>query len=295
MPLVYTGPPDIVAKYVDIYRNAVPGDVASQNRNLDEARTFAEMVALGEGTGYGWSRDAHISTSHSFWLDQHALDRDLSRQGGEVDDVLRARLKTGPAALLRDVILDVANEALAAAGISGSAALLRLPADAAFVGNYVAMTGTGGVFAQSGTSSSFSPMAGWQVPPVPDPRMQTVGSWQLAIAGAANAGNNGTRTVTGIGGADGNGAIVTNGSGVPGADPTVTWTARRLDQLGNVTDGFARAFASRGYRATSTRPFTIVVILPFGTDAGTAAAVADACRVKKAAGFGVIVERRLNP
>lgn len=293
MPLVYTGPPDVVDRLMQIYRASVPGDLASQNRNLDEARAFAEMVALGEGTGFGWAREAQIHTSHSFWLDQHALDRDLSRQGGEDDPALRARLKTGPAALLRQVMLDAANAILAAAGVSGTAALLRLPEDAAYVGVYTAMTGTGGTFTQIGTVSRFTPTTlPWPTPPFRDPSLQPVYSWQLVIAGAANAGNNGTRTVTGL---DADAAIVTNASGVAGLDPGVTWTARRLDVTGNVTDGFARAFVGRGYRVTRTRPLGFLVILPFGTDQGTANSIIAALRTKKAGGFRVLVEVRANP
>lgn len=296
MPLVYTGPPDVIDKLMRIYRGAVPADVASQNRNLDEARVFAEMVALGEGTGFGWAREAQIHTSHGLWLDQHGRDLNQPRQGGEADPALRARIRKGPDALLRSVMLDTANAILASAGVAGTAALLRLPADAAYVGSYAPMTGTGGTFVQTGSASRFTPaVLPWPTPPFREQSLQPLYIWQLVIAGAAGPGNNGTWAITALGGIDGNAAVLTNAAGVGGFDPTVTWTAQRVDVSGNLTDGFARAYVNRGYRVTRTRPFTIVVILPFGTDAGTANSIAAAVRTKKAAGFGVLVEVRANP
>lgn len=227
------------------------------------------------------------------WLNQHARDRNTSRQAGESDDALRERLRTIPDALTRQAILDAANAILAAAGVAGAAALVELPRDAAWVGSYTALSGTGGTFAQSGTDSLFTPTTlPWPVPPYQGAAVTPPLSWQLVISGAAAAANNGTRAITGL---VGNAARVSNAAGVPGADPTVTWTARRLDVESNVTDGFARSYAGRGYRASVSRPFRLFVILPYGTSAGVAASVLEAVRQKKAAGFAVIVERRLTP
>jgi len=227
------------------------------------------------------------------WLNQHARDRGTSRQAGESDVVLQQRLRVIPDALTRQSILDAANAILVAAGVVGVAAMLELPRDGAWIGTYAAMTGTGGTFAQTGTVSTFTPTAlPWPTPPFQDPAVIPVRGHRLVIAGAANAGNNGTRTITSLAG---NGAVVANAGGVAGADATVTWTVQRLDGLGNVTDGNARSYIGRGWRIASSRPLKIVVILPFGTDAGTQASIEEAIRTKKAAGFAVIVERRLVP
>lgn len=58
-----------------------------------------------------------------------------------------------------------------------------------------------------------------------------------------------------------------------------------------------RAYLSRGYRMAGTgrEATAIIVILPYGTSAATAASIAEALRQKKAGGVKVIVERRLNP
>lgn len=227
------------------------------------------------------------------WLAQHARDRGTSRQAGETDPVLQERLRVIPDAVTRQAVLDAANAILAAAGVVGSAALLELPRDGAWLGHYTALTGTGGTFTQAGTVSTFTPLVlPWPAPPFQAATVAPVISWQLVISGAANAGNNGTRAVTGL---SGNAAIVSNAGGVAGADATVTWKAQRLDVTGNVTDGFARAYAGRGFRAASTRPFKLLLILPFGTSAGVQNSVTESIRTKKAAGFAVIVERRLNP
>lgn len=237
------------------------------------------------------------------WLAQHARDRGTSRQAAELDPVLQQRLRVIPDALTRQAILDAANAILAAAGVVGAAAMLELPRDGAWLGAYFPLTGSGGTFAQSGTVSRFTPTTlPWSVPPYRSPSVAPTQTWFLTISGAAAPANNGTRMITGM---DNSAAVYTNASGVAGADPSVSWTARRADVNGAASDGFgdiglgplsfARAYAGRGYRMSSSRPLKILVILPFGTDAGTQASIEESLRTKKAAGRVVIVERRLVP
>ena len=292
-----TPPPAITAE--DFYRfgrDALPQWVKERDEFL--LASAGVMATVQQHTEYLFAQ-ALITTASGAtattpdWLQQHARDRGTSRQAGESDAALAQRLRTVPDALTRQALLDAANAALATAGVVGSAALLELPRDAAYCGNYTALTGTGGTFAQAGTVTRFTPtVLPWPTPPFQAASVAPVRTWQLVISGAAHAGNNGTRTITGL---DGNAAIVTNAAGVAGADPTVTWKAQRLDQAGNVTDGFARAYCNRGFRVTRSRPFEIIVILPFGTSVGTANSVKEALRLKKAAGFTITVERRLNP
>lgn len=127
--LVYNGPADIVAQFVKIYRGALPGDLASNARALDDAWVFAEMVAMGEGVGAGWGREARLSTSHSFWTDQHAADRGLARQGGESDAVLIARLRTGPAAITLAAITQVVAAVVHAVSPFAPFYIVRVPVD----------------------------------------------------------------------------------------------------------------------------------------------------------------------
>jgi hypothetical protein len=281
---------------LDFAQGALPNWVRSPDEFLTAT---AKMMGLPRATAaYLFSQTLITQATGATattpdWLAQHARDRGTSRQAGETDPVLQERLRVIPDAVTRQAVLNAADAILAAAGVIGFAVLLELPRDAAWLGRYTAMTGTGGTFTQDGTVSMFTPLAlPWPappfriaVPPAQDPQ-------QLVISGAASAGNNGTRSITGL---SGNAAIVSNAGGVAGADPTVTWKAQRLDVTGNVTDGFARAYVGRGFRTTSTRPFKLLLILPFGTSAGVQNSVIESIRTKKAAGFAVIVERRLNP
>lgn len=129
MPLTYTGAPNIIDKLMRVYRGAVPADVASQNRALDEARVFAEMVALAEGEGAGWAREARLSTSHGLWTDQHARDRGLGRGGGESDTTLIARLKSGPKAVTYDPIYQAILGIIRASSATAIFYLIRIPVD----------------------------------------------------------------------------------------------------------------------------------------------------------------------
>lgn len=281
---------------LDFATGALPSWVRTPDEVLASA---AKSVAMARAQGeYLFSQalitQATGATSVSpDWLDQHARDRGTSRQAGELDPVLQTRLRVVPDAITRQALLDAANAILAAAGVAGSAAMLELPRDAAYLGSFTALTGTGGIFAQAGTVTRFTPTAlPWPVPPFQAASVTPVLSWQLVISGAASSGNNGTRAITGL---DGDAAIVTNASGVAGVDPTVTWSAQRLDVAGNVTDGFHRTYLSRGYRLSQRRPFEIIVILPFGATEGVQNSVRESLRLKKAAGYKLTVERRLNP
>lgn len=278
--------------------NALPGWIKDEDEFLAAAAKLFGQV--DDQVSYLF-RQALITTAEGAtsttpdWLNQHARDRGSGRRAGEGDAALAERLRVIPDALTRQALIDAANDILSAAGVAGQAALLELPRDAAWLGDYTAPSGTGGAFVQLGSVSKFTPTElPWPVPPFTVSSVVPSQSWQLTIAGAANAGNNGTRAIIGL---EGDKALVVNGSGVAGADPGVTWTAKRLDVTGNVTDGFARTFCDRGYRTWSGggRPFGLIVILPFGTSAGTASSVLESIRGKKAAGFKVLVERRINP
>lgn len=224
------------------------------------------------------------------WLNQHARDRGTARRSGEDDPTLRERLRHTPDAVTRAALLSAIDGVLEASGITADAAMIEIPRDAAHAGAYLAMTGTGGTFVQTGSTSKLTPTTlPWPAPPFRAADVFPVLQHQLIIAGAAVAGNNGTRTITGL---DLDAAIVTNAGGASGVDPGVTWTVKRLDRSGNITDGFARAYAGRGYRVAGRR-LAILIILPFGTSAATEAAIRELLRVKKAAGFQAIVERRL--
>lgn len=128
MPLLYSGAPDIVEQLVQIYRGSVSSDIASDNRDLDEAYALAEMMAVAEGQAMSWARDTRLSTSQGIWTNQHARDRGLSRQGGEDDDTLIARLRTSPQAITEAALREAIAAVIAATGATGSAAVFYLVA-----------------------------------------------------------------------------------------------------------------------------------------------------------------------
>jgi hypothetical protein len=282
-------------KYYDFARNALPPWI----KNTDEflhgaAKMFGSVKAMIDylfGQALIGSAVGATATTPD-WLNQHARDRGTARALAESDPVLRARLRNVPDALTRAAILTAVNALLEAEGVSADASLIELPRDAAHLGVYTAMAGVGGAFVQVGTTSKFTPTTlPWPEPPFRSAAVFPVLQHQLIIAGAANAGNNGTRTITAV---ESDAAIVTNAGGVAGADAGVTWTVKRLDGSGNITDGFSRAYIGRGYRCCGRR-LAILIILPFGATAGTEAAVRELLRTKKAAGFQTIVERRTVP
>lgn len=59
--------------------------------------------------------------------------------------------------------------------------------------------------------------------------------------------------------------------------------------------GFARSYLSRGYRITTWRPSSIILILPFGSTPGAIKAAAEMLRIKKAAGIKATIEVRRIP
>lgn len=249
---------------------------------------------LGEQAFIGTADGSSPTTPD--WLGQHALDRGTSRQNGESDAALRERLKDPTVAVIAASLLEAAQNLLTQAGVGGTPYLIELPRDGAFYGDNTPITGTGGTFVLvSGTTWKFTPddPDGALTEPPYDSTGKVV--WKLVISGAANAGNNGTFTVTEV---RGNGVTFINASGVAATDPTLTWRFDRYAGHDNAfltgSGGRAKAYYNRGFRANAGRP-CVVVMLPYGTSENLRLAVYESIRQRKAAGVRLIVERRLNP
>jgi hypothetical protein len=276
---------------------ALPKWFTSSERQREDLYGFAKLFGNALTTVRYWFSQALIGQADGpvsglpDWLDLHARDRGTSRQNAETTVAMRKRVRTIGDAVTRPPLLVAVDALLAAESISGTAAMVELPYHGAHAGEYDAMTGTGGAFSQDGAVSTFTPTAlPWPRPPFRGVGLVPELTFELEIAGAAQADNNGQRAVEEL---DGNGAIVANVDGDAGADPTVTWTVHTLDADGNERDGWARAYSQRGYRSARRRPRRIVIILPFGSTEGTASSVREMLRQKKAAGIAVTVERRL--
>lgn len=229
------------------------------------------------------------------WLNQHARDRDTSRQYTETDPALRDRLRNVPEALTRASLLAAVNAILTAESVAGTAAMLELPRDAGYCGTFTSDSGTGGTFAAGASSPlfTFRPTVPFAMPPFRDPSVvRLVQGYEITIAGAAHGANNGTFPITAL---SNNAVVYSNVSGVAEADAGVTWTTKKLDRRGNVLEGHGKAHCTRGFRTTAVRPNRIIIILPYGSTTGTEASVREMLAQKKAAGFAVTIERRLNP
>lgn len=282
---------------------ALPAWFTSDERNREELAGFAKLFGSALATVRYWFGQTLIGSAQGpapglpDWLNQHAIDRGTRRQANESTEALRERLQNTPDAVVRKALLDAVNAILAAEGIVGTAAIVELPRDGAFLGSYVSDTGTGGTFkAGTGTQVLFTPATGWARAPFRHPDVvRKIRSFRLDVAGAAEAGNDGEFPIVGL---EGDAAIIDNAAGVIGADAGATWSVRKLDRRDQVRDGFGRAFCSRGYRVVSSRGKrrrSFLIILPFGATEGTAASVREMLRAKKSAGVKAIVERRLNP
>lgn len=101
----------------------------------------AKLLGAARAQLKAWVDAAYLKTSAGDWLDQHAKDRSTRRQNGESDAALRERLRHVEDALTPSAILSAINAILTAEGVPGSAALVVLPSDQAFVGQCFASRG----------------------------------------------------------------------------------------------------------------------------------------------------------
>lgn len=278
---------------------ALPKWFTSVERHREDLAGFAKTFGAALATVRYWFGQTLIGGAQGpavglpDWLNQHAVDRGTRRQASETTPALRERLQNTPDAVTRGALLAATNAILAAEGIVGTAKMVELPRDGAFLGSYVSNTGTGGTFAAgSGTQKKFTPTTAWACPPYRHAAVtRKIQSFRLDISGAANAGNNGQFPTLAL---ETDTVVIDNAAGVAAVDATVAWTVRKRDRRNNVRDGFGRAFCSRGYRCSSSR-HTLVIILPFGSTASTESSVKEMLRQKKAGGVRAVIERRINP
>lgn len=288
----------------DVAQRALPSWYAPPDAVNEQLCAKAKIMGQAEALDRDWlTKQAFILTAEGptsttpDWLAQHALDRGTSRQNGESDAALAARLRTFDEDITPGGLLAAAQAAFVAAGGVGTAALLELPKDEAYAQINAPQTGTGGTFAKTGSIVTFTPTVAWAGGKPPYQNNGTHNpdmTYKIVVSGAASSGNNGTYTITGI---SGNGAVYTNASGVAGADATVAWRIDRYWYDGSFlteSSGHADAYLDRGYRIGSLSPTTII-ILPYGTTEAMRLSVAEGLRARKPAGIVLAVERRSIP
>jgi hypothetical protein len=225
------------------------------------------------------------------WLGEIAVDHGTRQQAGETTDGLRARLRSFPDAVTPGAVKSAVDALLAGVGLGGCA-LVDLRYDRAFFGTWTQVGGSGGGIIAVGDVANeliFYPTN--NTPTVPPLENRDT----LTLTGFS-AGNNGTFVITGF---RLNGMRYINAAGAPGTfGGAAAWT---WDKRGPgspapqaVLDGHRRAYYGRGYRYGSSL-WTLIVILPFGADAGLAAAVSEMLRQITAGGLRIVVERRTSP
>jgi len=135
MPLTYTIPGTTRTEdIIDHAVQAIPAYTRSPERPREELHAIAAALRGADDAICSWERMAYIETAEGPWLDQHARDRSQTRQGGESDEALRARLLQTDDAVNVASILAAANAVLAAAGVAGTAVMVELPRDGAYMG-----------------------------------------------------------------------------------------------------------------------------------------------------------------
>lgn len=289
-------------RILDFATAAMPAWFTSDGRVQEFMGEAAKVMGSAKAQAVHWNGQTLILSAvgpvgdEPDWLEQHAQDRGTSRQDGETDAALRARLRAVPDALTRPTILAAAQAILDAEGIpSPLVAMVELPLDKGFFRDSTADTGTGGEFFGSPPAMEFAPTVKFKVGGGGGGgsilRPVIVGG-DITFAGSLSAGNDGAFAVSGL-----NGARVqfSNASGVVEVDGVTGWTQTKKDTSGNILDGFKDSYFSRGRRMSREPPVKIILIIPFGSTTGTEAAVLEALRQKKGAGILGIVERRTSP
>lgn len=250
----------------------------SAGTSIETIRNWFKHTLITTATGPETPGDAD-------WLGQHAIDRGTRRQLDETDEALRERLRNIPDALTVVALTSAAQAIMALYGVTDPVTLLELPRDAAYIGDFISDTGTGGEFSDPGSGLQFTATT--------NPRAATllIGD-RIQFSGSSSPANDGTYTITGL---DGNGMQLDNGSAVLEADPTVTWTHIKHNKITDeVIDGWSRSYLDRGYRVASPGP-SIIMMLPYGCTPAAVASVVEMLRQKKAGGVAASVECRLIP
>lgn len=308
----------------DVAAAALPPWFGRTAREREDLEAAAKIIDAARARTAYWSTRAQIEDSDGAtadepdWLNQHARDRDTHRALGESDASLWRRITNIKDAVTRPALLAALREMLTVNGLAPDFALdmVELPRDGIFLSGptpptpWTQVTGTGGVFVGPASGvMTFTPTVKFPIAPYHQStaamgdveptgsikiKSGRIRSYRIVISGAANAGNNGTFSITGL---DGNGVKFTN-AGTAATDPTVTWALQRRDVFDQVVDGAPHSFLGGGERMTAIRP-TLVAIIGYISNAAQRARVAQAAAeiLRQKAGGGVLssVEARAIP
>ncbi len=277
--------------YIDHVLQSLPKWFTKSEREYETIKAFAEMFARVDEQDSFYHEMTFILNADEGppdWLNQHAVDRRLLRQGGESNDSLRDRIRSLADAVNIATVTSTVQSIVDNQGIVGTVYILELRQNRGFFQVNATQSGTGGEFvALTGDSFAFVPDVTHENPLTTN---GAIANNLIKVSGAATAANDGDYVITG---AYLNGVTFDNASGVSETDPTVSWTLTRTNTDGFEVQGFADCFFDRGYRMSQDRS-AFLVILPFGCDQTTIDTVADLLTSVKGAGVFLLIECRLT-
>ena len=290
---------------LEVGQSAIPPVFRDSARVQDDLHALAAMAAKTIQVGRTMLdrvlvEEASVDAGGEDWLDLLAGDYGTGRQYGETNAVLRERMRTVPAGVIRSEVLALAQAIVDAASVSGTVAMVEMPRDQAHASEWVADGATnGGVFSIVSGKMRFTPTTPFAYPPCAVGLSGGIDDVEITFSGCASAGNDGTFSVEDI---DGEGVIYTNASGVAESDATAVWGTERIEVEGGAVDGFAMAFADRGYRvwyapgqASMQSLSGVIGIIPYGSTDAVRRSVQEMLRQRVAAGVVKLVEVRTTP
>lgn len=290
----------------NIAKKSLPRILFSDPTDQQEVfAAYAKELSASQTQVKFWRNMAFILLATDIWLDQHAKDRGTSRQAGETDEALRARirdfLQTVTLTELREAITNIleAYGVTIPAGYPGLVELRGSRAYFNFLPGYVqcsagidivdgeTVTIFDGITTKVFEFNKAGGVTGLDIAVAVsdnDTKTQVSTALQAAIAGAGlNVNTSFSANAVGR-------ILIYNtvsGNHVSVSD-AVANSNFSTQSTGNA------AFFSRGYRMGDERN-EIIIILPYGTPAAVTAIVLETLRQKKAAGVGVLVEIRGVP
>lgn len=287
--------------FFDHGRSAIPRWVTEgSSPALEWLYALAHVTDQAHTQASEWRDCTYISLATDRCLDQHALDRGMTRGAGEDDAALRARIQKITDSATEPALIAGVDQILDAAGIR---AIFRTHPNLT--------TGWNSTFRAKKTTAH----GGHQT----ELRLSTVS----AAVHPPTLTENSTTYLTTINYSSG---VTTRADIETLVDAQSSWfEVDQVDSVGSTallagdaitnvpfylskivnvrrdgahfhTTGNSRAYLTRGFRIMATPPAgTFVVILPYPTSAGVAEGILQYVLKFRAAGFGPVIERRTTP
>ena len=132
---IWTGPRDVVVDLVNRFCAVVPPEIANPSRtdNQDDIYALGEQMACAEGMSMWLSREMEPAYADNTFLSTLARGVGLSRQSGEGDPALLARIRTPPLTVTLDLIQQALQQIVNGSGLSTDPVLMiELPRSALY-------------------------------------------------------------------------------------------------------------------------------------------------------------------